>query len=233
MTIIECYLLALQGSEENLTNGGIKIDPARFIQLFNKCQNDILDYYYQKKNNDDIRKIEQFLVREKKLSSNGSTINQRLYSLPADYFRFSNLQARFRRGDCTVSDFTLWEVKNEDYHELLKDFSNKPDFDYRETFYTIGQKQVGIFVDGFVVDSAYLTYYREPIKVDMKGYMKTTGGIDDGTGEIEGEESTNINPEWNDHMCGEIIEMVVKQYYLNDNEYYRYAIDKDNVMNPK
>lgn len=33
MKIVDCYLRALQKAEENMTNGGIKLDKARFVQL--------------------------------------------------------------------------------------------------------------------------------------------------------------------------------------------------------
>ena len=39
MKIVDCYLRALQKAEENMTNGGIKLDKARFVQLFNDEQN--------------------------------------------------------------------------------------------------------------------------------------------------------------------------------------------------
>ena len=34
MTIQEAYLRSLQKNEQNLANGGIKLDPGRFVLLF-------------------------------------------------------------------------------------------------------------------------------------------------------------------------------------------------------
>lgn len=34
MKIVDCYLRALQKAEENMTNGGIKLDKARFCSAF-------------------------------------------------------------------------------------------------------------------------------------------------------------------------------------------------------
>lgn len=49
MKIVDCYLRALQKAEENMTNGGIKLDKARFVQLFNDEQNRLVRYILDKK----------------------------------------------------------------------------------------------------------------------------------------------------------------------------------------
>ena len=48
MKIVDCYLRALQKAEENMTNGGIKLDKARFVQLFNDEQNRLVRYILDK-----------------------------------------------------------------------------------------------------------------------------------------------------------------------------------------
>ena len=58
MKIADCYLRALQKAEENMTNGGIKLDKARFVQLFNDEQNRLVRYILDKKNEEDIRYIQ-------------------------------------------------------------------------------------------------------------------------------------------------------------------------------
>lgn len=67
MKIVDCYLRALQKAEENMTNGGIKLDKARFVQLFNDEQNRLVRYILDKKNEEDIRYIQKLVVYSKEL----------------------------------------------------------------------------------------------------------------------------------------------------------------------
>lgn len=67
MKIVDCYLRALQKAEENMTNGGIKLDKARFVQLFNNEQNRLVRYILDKKNEEDIRYIQKLVVYSKEL----------------------------------------------------------------------------------------------------------------------------------------------------------------------
>ena len=93
MRIIDCYLRALQKAEENATNGGIKLDKARFVQLFNEEQNRLVLYLLDKRNEDDIRYLQKLVVYSKDISKNRSIDNQisDLFSLPSDYFDFSEI----------------------------------------------------------------------------------------------------------------------------------------------
>ena len=144
-----------------------------------------------------------------------------MFSLPSDFFSFSNISGVFTKGECTVTDFTMWEAKNENPHELLADSFNKPDFDFRETFYTIGEDSVRVYKSGFDVDTVYLTYYRYPKEVDIEGYIKS-----------DGSNSTDIDPELDDKLIGIILNMIEKQFALNESEYGRYQIDSNNVQSP-
>ena len=69
----------------------------------------------------------------------------------------------------------MWEAKNENVHELLGDDNNRPSFDYRETFYTIGDGKVVVYEDGFLTDEVRMTYYRNPVRVDLAGYINAAG----------------------------------------------------------
>lgn len=223
MKIIDCYLRALQKAEENASNGGIKLDKARFVQLFNDEQNRLVRYILDKKNEEEIRYIQKLVVYSKKLQKRDDRIGPEstLFSLPDDFFAFSNISGEFQEGDCSASDFNLFEAKNENVHELLADEFNAPSFDYRESFYTIGEDSVRMFKKGFEVKNVYLTYYRYPISVDIEGYIKS-----------DGSNSINIDPELDDKLINIIINMVEKQFALNESEYNRFQFDLSNVQNP-
>lgn len=223
MRIIDCYLRALQKAEENATNGGIKLDKARFVQLFNEEQNRFVLYLLDKRNEDDIRYLQKLVVYSKDISKNRSIDNQisDLFFLPSDYFDFINVSGVFSRGECSASDFNLWEAKNENVNELLADEFNKPSYDYRDAFYTIGEEGIRVYKGDFNVDKLFLSYYRYPNPVDISGYIKS-----------DNSSSTDIDPELDDKLVDIILNMVEKQFALNESEYNRYQIDSDNVRSP-
>ena len=223
MRIIDCYFRALQKAEENATNGGIKLDKARFVQLFNEEQNRLILYLLDKRNEDDIRYLQKLVVYSKDISKNRSIDNQisDLFSLPSDYFDFINVSGVFSRGECSASDFNLWEAKNENVNELLADEFNKPSYDYRDAFYTIGEEGIRVYKGDFNVDKLFLSYYRYPNPVDISGYIKS-----------DNSSSTDIDPELDDKLVDIILNMVEKQFALNESEYNRYQIDSDNVRSP-
>lgn len=223
-SIQECYLIALQKSEQNLTNGGIKMDKARFIQIFNAEQIRLIRYILDKKNDEAIRDIQQLLVYSKVLTSAEGilTPESQLFDLPNDFFAFSNVRGVFRQGQCSAFNFSLWEAKNENVHELLVDENNKPSFEFRETFYTIGQNSINVYVDDFVVDKLALTYYRYPRNVDISGYIKS-----------DGSSSNDVDPELDDKLVDVILNMVQKAFALNEDDYYKYNLSTNNVNSPK
>lgn len=223
MRITDCYLRALQKAEENATNGGIKLDKARFVQLFNEEQNRLVLYLLDKRNEDDIRYLQKLVVYSRDISKNRSIDNQisDLFSLPSDYFDFINVSGVFSRGECSASDFNLWEAKNENVNELLADEFNKPSYDYRDAFYTIGEEGIRVYKGDFNVDKLFLSYYRYPNPVDISGYIKS-----------DNSSSTDIDPELDDKLVDIILNMVEKQFALNESEYNRYQIDSDNVRSP-
>lgn len=224
MTIQEAYLRSLQKNEQNLANGGIKLDPGRFVLLFNEAQDRLIRYYLNRKDDETIRSIQTLLVYWKSLNkiNHIDDPESTLFGLPDDYLWFSNIKGAFSYNGCEVGDFVIWEAKNENVHELLGDDNNKPSFDYRETFYTIGDGKVVVYEDGFRTDEVRMTYYRNPVRVDLAGYINAAG-----------ERSTDIDPELPDPLVEEILDMVAKQFNLNENELSRYRMDKDNVASFK
>lgn len=224
MTIQEAYLRSLQKNEQNLANGGIKLDPGRFVLLFNEAQDRLIRYYLNRKDDETIRSIQTLLVYWKSLNkiNHIDDPESTSFSLPDDYLWFSNIKGSFSYNGCEVGDFVMWEAKNENVHELLGDDNNRPSFDYRETFYTIGDGKVVVYEDGFRTDEVRMTYYRNPVRVDLAGYINAAG-----------ERSTDIDPELPDPLVEEILDMVAKQFNLNENELQRYRFDKDNVASFK
>lgn len=224
MTIQEAYLRSLQKNEQNLANGGIKLDPGRFVLLFNEAQDRLIRYYLNRKDDEIIRSIQTLLVYWRNLAKIGHDDDPEStsFGLPDNYLWFSNIKGVFSYNGCEVSNFVMWEVKNENIHELLGDDNNKPSFDYRETFYSIGEDKIVVYEDMFRTEEVRMTYYRTPVRVDLAGYINAAG-----------DRSTDIDPELPDPLVEEILDMVAKQFNLNENELSRYSMDKDNVASFK
>ena len=220
MDIREAYLRALQKNETNLANGGIKLDKGRFVFLFNEAQDRLVWYYLNRKDDETVRSI-QFLLRywvDLDRLSRMTNPDATSFALPDDFLWFSNISGVFRRGECSVTDFGMWEVKNENVHELLADANNKPSFDFRETFYTIGDDSVVVYEDGFNTEALRMTYYRKPKRVDIEGYMRP-----------DGTDSSTIDPELPDRLCEEVLDIVARQFSLNEQDLQKFQYDSLNT----
>lgn len=221
MTIQECYLKALQKAEENATNGGIKLDKARFIQLFNAEQVRLARYFLDKRNDNRVKYIQRLMVLSEPLAKK-EELEQRessTFSFPSNYMEFISISGVFSKDGCTANDFVVWETKEEDVTELLGDVFNKPDFEFRETFFTVGEDSVRVYKSDFEVDQVNMTYYRYPKNVDISGYIHADGSA-----------STDIDPEMDDRFVEWVLNMIEKQFGLNESEYGRFQFDLNNVV---
>jgi hypothetical protein len=217
----DVYIGLKQRVESNLTNGGIVLDKARFVSIFNDSQYKFIDDCLKRKNDDTIRDIEILLRRDSRLTSRGRSLNKALFTYPSDYYSFVNLRCDAQSGSCRAGDFLLYEAKPENVHELLADTSSRPSFVHRETFYTVGEEGVAIYTDGFDIKSAYMTYYREPQKVDIAGIVRQEGA------------SVSVDPEFPDRIVVRIMDIAVKEFDKNVYNADRYPIDKREVYDLK
>jgi hypothetical protein len=221
MKVEDVYIGVKMRVESNVTNGGIALDRARFVSLFNDSMYKFVDDVLKKKNDDTIRDIDILLRHDVRLALRGSQLNKALFRLPADLYSFVNVRCSASSGKCTVNDFLLTEAKPENVHELLADTNSRPSFEYRETFYTVGGGSVVAYTSDFNINNLYLTYYRKPKTIDISGIVR-----DDGA-------SVSVDPEFDDHIVVRIMDICVKEYNLNESNLNRYSIDKQEVYSTK
>ena len=214
MNIGTAYLKFLEKVNKNYTNDNISVDVGRFVSLFNAKQIRFLEYVLEKRNEDDIRYVQKMLVKDNPLTFSNKVVNHCDFELPKDFFSFVNVQAKAESGSCSTGNMNLWEIKNENVHELLQDEYNKPSFKWRETFYSFSEDKIVIYVDNFNISDVYLSYYRYPREVDMEGYVRDDGSY-----------STNIDPEWDDKITERIIEFCVADFDINNDNLQRYQLD--------
>jgi len=190
-----------QKANENFTNDNIALDASRAYLLINEAQNKFVSWNLKKRNEDSIRDIQQLLVPDKLLTFKDSRLNHSNFTLPKDYFNFSNLSVYATKGKCKDEKLLPIEIKDENKHLLEFDYHNKPSFEYRETFYNLSSDSVQIFKTDFDITKAYMSYYRFPKKIDFAGYVTITGAP-----------SSNLDPEWDDYVMDKIISIAVKDF---------------------
>ena len=104
--------------------------------------------------------------------------------LPTDYLQWKRVSCKAKNKCCEKPKpkvVYLAEVANVD--ELLRDKNKKPDFEWGETFTTMQGDDIRIYTNGeFQIIDAELTYYRQPVKIEIAGiqdpYTLTTPAVD-------------------------------------------------------
>lgn len=113
--------------------------------------------------------------------------NKQVYwdsSLPADYLEWKRVTA-FATSECCPDPrrMVVYLAEEGNVDELLRDKNKRPDFDWGETFVTLAGNTLRVYTDNrFSVASAELTYYRQPLRIEITGcanpFTNTTPIVD-------------------------------------------------------
>lgn len=217
MTTIEAIVNLREIVNRGNSSDNIEIDTPRAINLLNIAQLKFLKKTIENKSNEDVRRIQTFLISQKvlKLSKRENAVS---FRLPKNYFELANVFPKGKKGKC-VDALLATEVKAENIHQLLFDENNQPSFYWRETFYTVKNNTISVYTDDFDIVDVDLLYYRQPKKIDLKGYTN-----------IEGNQSTDSNPEWDDYSLIKIIEIAAKDFNINVENLQRFQIDTQRII---
>lgn len=206
------YQKILEKTNKNLNNGTIAMDRARAVSLFNEETNKFIEWTLQKRNTSDIRDI-QILLDTQKLKLKEDKDSYTSFSLPKNYFDFSNVKIKASSGGCT--DYLLpVEIKSENLEEVIFDANNKPSFFYRETPYTIRDNSLVVFKEEFSVEDVTLIYYRYPRKFNLEGYI-----------DEQNTKSFNSEPEFDEKIVDRIISMVATSFDINNENLNKVQLD--------
>jgi uncharacterized protein (DUF3820 family) len=119
--------------------------------------------------------------------------------LPADYLQWKRVDAFAKKDCCENRRMTVYLGEEGNLSQLLRDKSKQPNFEWGETFATLINNNVNIYTnDEFEVEDAYLTYYRQPRKIQIQGCS------DPYTGLIS---TTDVQSEFKD----DIIELIIDE----------------------
>lgn len=91
--------------------------------------------------------------------------------LPDDYFEWKRVSAKADNGCCDKKrKLLIYLVEEGNIDELLRDAHKKPDYKWGETFCTLKSNKILIYTnDEFSVENAKLSYYRQPVRIEIAG----------------------------------------------------------------
>lgn len=211
MTTEQTYAGFIIKINENATTDGISCDKGRFCMLFNREQNKLIEYFLDKKFEDDIRYIQKILVADKRLSSSKDYLDYTEYPIPKNYLDFSNLYIKATKDKCERQKIDCFEIKDDDRNQILRDEFNKPSFKYRETPFNISSNSLKVYTaQDFTIDSAYLSYYRYPAQIGLVNPENPESAF------------SSQNPEFDDKFVNRVIDLCAASFYLNtDNQKFQ------------
>jgi hypothetical protein len=204
--VSEAYDKYLIKSEKNSINDGLSTDKGRFVVLYNEYQNRVIEYIYEKKNEDDIRYIQTLLVESYPIKYSNKKEDSYLFKLPENYFDLSTVYGNGSKNSCVNQKIDLFEIKDFDRNYILSDEFTSPSFEYREAPYIISDNNVKIFTNDFTIDSIILSYYRYPLQVRLLDSNNPESDFDD-----------TFDLDFDDKVIDRIISASVGGFDLNNN----------------
>lgn len=197
----ERYLIEL---EANGTTDSIQSTKGRFIVNYNKSLDRIVEYYIEKKFEDDNRYIQKLKIIDKPISKTKNTSNKDIFLLPKNYFDFIDLNCYASTDKCKDQLFFAKEIKAENINSYLTDEFTKPSFKYRESFYIINEDSITLYKDSdFNFSKLLLSYYRYPQHLKLVDSENPESQIED------------VEIEFDDKFINRVITLAAAIHSLN------------------
>lgn len=91
-------------------------------------------------------------------------------SFPKEYFQWKRISAKMKADCCDSRPAMIYLAEEGNVDELLRDVNKNPNFQWAETFCTLGNNVVKIYTDNkFELEDIVLTYYRQPRRIQILG----------------------------------------------------------------
>jgi hypothetical protein len=186
------------------------IMPWQIIEAFNKgmtawCRRNLMGTNMTKTGDEaSKRRIDdlQILLTEKPLAMVKKDLYYQSPSLPANYFEWKRLSAKAKKDCCDDRRMMVYLAEEANVDELLRDHNKKPSFEWAETFSTILGNKIKVYTNNdFEIESAVLTYYRQPRRIQIQGVS------DPYTGQVS---TSNVECEFKDDLVEVFIDECVK-----------------------
>jgi len=220
MDIQEAYLRFLTKVNKNLSSNNVTASKDRFVLLYNEEQIRRVEYILENKNDDEIREINTFLVQNNNLPQTSQIDDKAIVALPDDYLDLSSAYAYAKSADCEGIRLSLFEIKDFDSESYIFDPNNGPSLKWREAPFYVGARALNIITDNFEIERVHLSYYRHPRTIDISGYI-----------DINGNASTDIDPEGDDAFVNKVISMCAESFFRNYGDANQFGIQRDRIIN--
>lgn len=129
------------------------------------------------------------------------TDQQVLYSgnVPDNYLQWKRVDTYAQKDCCDKRRMVVYLAEEANVNQLLRDVAKRPSFEWGETFATLKNNLINIYTNNdFEVESAQLTYYRQPVKIQIQGCVDPYTGV---------QSTTNVQCEFKD----DIIEVIIDE----------------------
>lgn len=91
-------------------------------------------------------------------------------SFPKEYFQWKRISAKMKASCCEPRPAMIYLAEEANVDELLRDVNKNPNFEWAETFCTIGNNVIKIYTNNkFDLQDIVLTYYRQPRRIQILG----------------------------------------------------------------
>jgi hypothetical protein len=119
--------------------------------------------------------------------------------VPQNNLQWKRVDIYAKKDCCDRRRMTVYLAEEGNLNQLLRDKSKQPSFEWGETFATLINDTVHLYTNNeFEVEDAYLTYYRQPVKIQIAGCSDPYTGITS---------TTNVDCEFKD----DIIELIIDE----------------------
>lgn len=204
MTSLEAYKKFLLKLNKNDTNTKIKISKGEFVLLFNEMKRKWLyDKLTELNSSDLVNELSDIYIVDKKLSLVDENDNKSFFKLPDDFQKTSSSYTIAEKDNCVKKLYNI-PKKPKNINQNLQNSNNTSDFEFEQAITEESSGNLVIHVNNFKIKEQYLNYYKEPIDIDIEGYIK-----------IDGTKSKTIDSELSDRNVEQIINRCVIEASLN------------------
>lgn len=96
---------------------------------------------------------------------------------PTNYMEYKRVSTNAKDNCCPKPrSMTVYLVEEANVDMYFRDPLKKPDFSWGETFCTLIDNKIRIYKDGFDIVKPTLTYYRQPVNIEIKNTLNPYTG---------------------------------------------------------
>ena len=119
--------------------------------------------------------------------------------LPDNYLQWKRVDITAKKGCCDDRRMSVYLAEEGNLNQLLFDNAKKPSFEWAETFATLKSNKVNVYTNNeFDITSGALTYYRQPVRIEVQGCVDPYTGV---------QTTTNVDCEFKD----DIVELLIDE----------------------